>query len=217
LFIDGDAKINNANYIQNYCPYFNQGTVVVGGTIYQTTDLAQQNLLRYLVGKKTEEIQAHIRQNKPYNSFVTFNFLMPKTLFDELQIPNYLNGYGHEDTLIGIQLSQRNVPLAHIQNPLVHTGLDDNLDYMHKIEQSLQSALLLYYNYPHTNELCAHIKILRYYKMLSTFKLRRIVAYIFSKTKTILTLKLTGTKPQIQYLNYYKLGYLCYCPKPLFN
>ena len=83
LFLDADALPSSADFLSNYCNAAEGADVVVGGTAYQPG--YKSNELRVRVGKRKEEIQAATRKPQPYSSFTAFNFLIRKTLFDQIQ------------------------------------------------------------------------------------------------------------------------------------
>lgn len=68
----------------------------------------------------------------PYASFSAFNFLIEKHTFNAISFDESLLEYGHEDTLFGLELKYRNIPLNHIDNPAFHMGIDSGVDFMHK-------------------------------------------------------------------------------------
>ncbi|MBK9012976.1 MAG: hypothetical protein IPM82_02230 [Saprospiraceae bacterium] len=66
---------------------------------------------------------------------MTNNFLIPRQLFLEIQFDETLRQYGHEDTLFGMELARRQVPIVHIDNPLEHIGLEPVDVFLRKTEQ----------------------------------------------------------------------------------
>jgi hypothetical protein len=130
LFLDADALPSSADFLSNYCNAAEGADVVVGGTAYQPGYKSKE--LRVKVGKRKEEIQAATRKQQPYSSFTAFNFLIRKTLFDQIQFSEQLVQYGHEDTLFGLELKYRHAKIAHIDNPAFHMGIDSGADFMDK-------------------------------------------------------------------------------------
>lgn len=123
LFMDGDAWPDEALFLKNYLSNMKNDTVLVGGTKY--TDKAPVGYeLHWMVGSKREVIPASQRSQRPYHGFSSFNFLIPKHLFLSCPFDESIREYGHEDTLLGLALKKEKIAITHIDNPLVHKGLD---------------------------------------------------------------------------------------------
>src|SRR5690606_8700430 len=52
-------------------------------------------------------------------------------------------GYGHEDTYFGYQMEMKKIPVVHIENPVLHNKLEDNLMFLSKTEMALDNLLRL--------------------------------------------------------------------------
>ena len=83
-------------------------------------------VLRWKYGRNREEKNASLRNQSPYQSFTAFNLLAPKDIFQKIAFNEKIDGYGHEDTLFGIELKKEGVTIAHIDNPIIHLGLDEH-------------------------------------------------------------------------------------------
>jgi len=124
LFIDGDAMVKSKTFISDYLSRAEQGVVICGGTAYsEEAPTNKAEILRWKYGIKKEARSAYQRGQKPYNSFSSFNFLMPAELFNNYRFREDIQRYGHEDTLLGIDLEKAEIPLVHIDNQLIHNGL----------------------------------------------------------------------------------------------
>lgn len=143
LFIDGDARVENTQFVQHYLPFFHKNTVVIGGTKYIESQLNEDNSLRWHYGFHKEMKSAAQRNVKPYHSFTPFNVLIPKHIFQKIKFDENLKEYGHEDTLFGWQLQLHKIPLIHIQNPLIHEGLESNEVFLNKSEKAIQNLIQL--------------------------------------------------------------------------
>ena len=148
LFIDCDATVQHQNYIQNYLeaiekmqqePLF----VINGGIAYQTEKPDSQYFLRWYYGKKREEESADKRASQPYHHFTPFNVVITKSLFQCINFDESLTSYGHEDTLFGCQLKEQEIPYLHIDNHLIHNGLDTNEEFLKKIRASIENLTKL--------------------------------------------------------------------------
>ena len=83
------------------------------------------------------------RRKHPYASFATFNFLIQKKLFLGIRFDERCKRYGYEDTLFGFELERRGIPILHIENRLIHTGLETNAVFLQKTETALHTLFSL--------------------------------------------------------------------------
>ncbi len=124
LFMDCDSEVPDPDYIKNYLPYCGKEVVVCGGRIYRPVPPDEpEMMLRWLYGIKREQLPANVRSKDPYHSFMTNNFLISRSILSQIRFDESLVQYGHEDTLFGFELKKKGIPVIHIQNPLIHTGL----------------------------------------------------------------------------------------------
>mgnify|MGYP000465830659 CR=1 FL=1 len=72
-----------------------------------------------------------------------YKILISKSLFQQLKFNESISEYGHEDTLFGIELQTKNIPINHILNPVVHLGLENEAIFLNKQEKAIQNLVLL--------------------------------------------------------------------------
>jgi hypothetical protein len=166
LFIDADAKIKHEDFIKQYLPYLNKKITIVGGTKYLKSQLNKSNSLRWNYGIVKEMKSADIRNLKPYNAFTPFNTLIPKFVFNSIQFNENLKEYGHEDTHFGWQLKAIKIPLLHIDNALIHEGLEQNIVFINKSENAIKNLIQLEKNIEY-HDLIQEMELL---KMANKFK-----------------------------------------------
>lgn len=87
---------------------------------------------------------AEERSRHPYRNFSTFNFMVRRDVFQSIRFDEGCREYGYEDTLFGAELERRGIVLRHIDNPLLHTGLDTNAQFLTKSEAALRTLSRLY-------------------------------------------------------------------------
>jgi hypothetical protein len=208
LFIDCDASVCSDKFIQNYIPYLNKNQVVCGGCNYDKQLIDRSYSLRWIYGKKREERIASKKNSSVFNSFTTFNFLIPKEVFMAIRFNEKIKSYGHEDTLFGHNLRAKNNFYIHIDNPLKHLGLDENKLFLTKTEESIRTLFSLYQSkeYPF---LITDSRLLSYYQIILKKKLLLPIRILFCLTRHILFLQLTSSYPLLVLFDFYKLGYLC--------
>jgi glycosyltransferase involved in cell wall biosynthesis len=141
LFLDADAEIPEG-FVQGYLNHLRPDTVLVGGTGYSPKAPGLHQQLRWNYGRQREEIPASRRNQRPYRSFSTFNFLIPASIFEQHPLV-HTGPYGHEDTLLGLALQAQKISLIHLNNPAIHLGLDDNGIFLQKTRTALDAHLKL--------------------------------------------------------------------------
>tara|TARA_R110002050_G_scaffold300276_1_gene468467 strand:+ start:40242 stop:41120 length:879 start_codon:yes stop_codon:yes gene_type:complete len=169
LFIDGDSGIPK-NFIENYVPIIKKqpDTIICGGRIH-FKPLIRKKKLRYNYGTKFEEKLSLIRNQRPYHSFMTNNFVSPKRILEKTPFNEELTKYGHEDTFFGYDLKKNNVNIIHMDNPIIHLDIDTNKEYIKKIKCSIENLILLKSKCP---EFVEHSKLLTLITNYSILRLK---------------------------------------------
>jgi glycosyltransferase involved in cell wall biosynthesis len=205
LFLDCDQQIESKNFLLNYYKAIAPGIVVCGGRSYSLQAPADATYLRWLYGMQRETTPATKRNIHPYNSFLSCNFLIDKETFQSIRFNETLVKYGHEDTLFGIELKKHKVPVKHIQNPILHEGLEDAETFLEKSRIALQN---LHFLYQQTGSgLAENVKILKWFEKLKRFKITALVSMVFSISKKELEKNLKSQKPSLKQFDFYRLGY----------
>lgn len=134
------------------------------------------------------------------------NFLIKKSIFESILFDENITGYGHEDTLFGIELAKNNININIINNPIFNNHLDTNKAYLDKNISSLKNLIYLIHSSKIKREDFNRIKLLKTYYFLK--KLQFISIYfIFYKTfRKNIYYNLLSTKPNLLVFNFYKLG-----------
>jgi len=200
LFIDSDAKMMRADYIERYIKFCYKNVVCFGGCAYTKECSDEKYILRWKYGKMKEE-----GVGKYYSCF---NFLVDKDILKNYPFASDFRQYGYEDTMFGINLEQNDIEVCFIDNPMLHMGLDPAEVYLDKVRQSLTNLLALD-AYFHAKDIDPKIRSLKVFRFLRKFHLNGIVAATFRNIQKLFLKNLKGKKPSLTILNFYKLGYLC--------
>jgi len=207
LFIDGDAGMVHDRFILNYLDQASPDTVLCGGTLYsESPPENQESLLRWTYGRSREQIDASIRQKKPWKSFSTFNFLIPAQIFRNIRFDESIRGYGHEDTLFGINLNDSGVKIVHLNNGLLHLGLESASVYLDKIRESGANLHLIYTRGILPSAYLDEISLFASWKRLKKFRISGLAGSWFRFRRKSLEKRLCGTHPSLFLLDLYKLG-----------
>ncbi|OFY49208.1 MAG: hypothetical protein A2X22_07585 [Bacteroidetes bacterium GWF2_49_14] len=207
LFLDCDGKVNSPVFIRDYIKKMNPDSVLVGGTLYDSIPPVNRSLtLRWIFGTHREQIPASMRNRDPWKSFSTFNFLIPAAIFHSIRFSENLTGYGHEDTLFGLQLKNRGIPVIHLDNGLVHLGLDSAEVFLAKVRESVSGLFYLQQTGLIGPGEASEIKLLRTAASLRKYGLLKVVHLIYRALRKPLEKTLLGKHPRLYILDLYKLG-----------
>jgi glycosyltransferase involved in cell wall biosynthesis len=210
LFMDCDSAVFSSLYIQNYTRFFESEIVCCGGRIYEDKAPADSTRLRWKYGVKRECTPAAKRSRNPNAGFISNNFLIHKSLFDKVEFNTGLDGYGHEDTLFGLELLGRGIMVRHIDNPLIHLGLETASVFLGKTENGIANLyrieLLLREKYP---EYIRHSRLMRSKLLLQKFHLTGCVSKLFNLIHRQMKRYLLKGKPSLLIFDLYRLGLLC--------
>ena len=143
LFLDADVFPTTDLFLSNYMKHLSEEIIIVGGIKYESKKPEKQRFFRWYYGKAREEISHENRGKKPYNHFMTGNFLVPKSIFLRFPLNDVPPGYGHEDTLLGHKFQKYQISICHIDNPVYHLGLDENEIFLSKSKEAVCSLLYL--------------------------------------------------------------------------
>lgn len=210
IFMDCDSSVPSENYIKNYLSLCEPMIVCYGGRIYENQKPDKSILLHWKYGVKRESLPAEIRQKNSNNSFCSNNFLIHKDIFKTIRFNEDLEGYGHEDTFFGLELSGQGIKIKHIDNPLIHIGLESAETFLKKTENGINNLIkidsLLYKNYP---QYINHSRLIQAKNHLQKWHLTKLTNFLFSLFQKRMRTNLLGKNPSLRIFDLYKLGILC--------
>ncbi len=144
LLLDNDSQLPDAHFLARYAAARTRAAVLIGGTSYEATPPADALLrLRWCYGLAREARPAALRQAAPYGQLTVNNALVQADVFRRFPLDERLAGYGHEDTKLGAQLAAAHVPVLHLDNPVLHDGLETAAVFLEKSEQAVQNLARL--------------------------------------------------------------------------
>ncbi|MBR2638275.1 MAG: glycosyltransferase [Bacteroidaceae bacterium] len=201
IFIDSDAIVEKSDFLAIYTEALKSYSVVCGG-LYHADKCPNNNCsLRYRYEKETDKKRDALTRSKaPYDRFSTFNFAIKKDIFVAILFDDSITRYGHEDTLFGKELEKRGIKIKHIENRLLHNGLEDNATFLAKTEQAL-------FNLKEMKDKIGETPLLIAVHKLQKFHLEGLFMAFWKRCKGILKKNLLGNKPSLKIFNIYKLGY----------
>ncbi len=207
LFLDADVMPTSDNFISNYHKLLSSGyDAIYGGFTYRNTPPEADHMLRWSYGKSKEQMLAIKRNQVPYKIVISGNFLIQKSLFIRLNSQITQKGYGY-DNYFGALLKAHKKKVFHIDNNVFHLGLESNVIYLNKIEQSVDTLLILDKQNA-INE--TENTLYNSYKQLKKLKLNYIFSFIYKNFNSNFRKNLLSSTPNILVLQCYKLSYICY-------
>ena len=205
LFIDVDTMPKNEKFLETYLSHINKTDTVFGGFYYNKESFSKDNSLRFTFGKKREQVSSKKRMSNPYKYIISSNYMINKSIFDQIEVPEDINGYGL-DYFFGAQLKTNNVHITHIDNEVTHHDLDDNNEFLEKTRSALDN--LKYMN--NNNYIKKHdISILKAYNFLKILLLENMFYAMIKTVNNKIETNLMSKKPSLVAFDLYRLAYLC--------
>lgn len=166
IILDCDVLIAKENFLDLYFEQLTTNNVVVGGHVYLPNPPKDESkYFHWLYGRKIEVQAPEERLKHPYASFMTNSFGISKSLFNTLKFDESISEYGHEDTLFGFELKNRNIEIVHINSPVVHLGLESEKLFIAKQEKAIKNLVMLYNQGVYQSELESSVRLIKFYKL----------------------------------------------------
>ncbi|MEY4927412.1 MAG: hypothetical protein RI894_1848 [Bacteroidota bacterium] len=208
IFMDCDAELPDNAFLSRYLALCTREIICYGGRTYAPSPLRTDWFFRWHYGVQRECPSADLRNLHPNRSFITFNFLVSKSIMERLTFDTELTGYGHEDTLFGYSLSRADIQVTHIDNPLIHVGLENSFSFIQKTENGIRNLLFLYKKTNYNRQLADDIKLLRYYIWCKKYDAHLFIVPLFRLFKPLFLKNLHGKTPNLVVFDLYKLGFM---------
>lgn len=140
----------------------------------------------------------------PYRHLTPFNLCIRREVMLSVGFDEQCRDYGYEDTLFGVTLQDRGISVMHIDNPLLHKGLESNAVYLKKTETALRTLLHL------GDKMVPYSHVGSAMLRLQQWHLGTPAGMLFRLSRPLLRNNLLGHTPNLKVFSLYKLGYLCY-------
>lgn len=182
LFLDGDSRIDDEQFLSKYFKYLNYD-IISGGRKYPETAPLKPYQLHWSYGIKTESLAK--------SSFHSNNFMIRRSIFDQLQFDENIREYGYEDVVFGLEAAQLNYQMISINNPVVHQQLKNNNEFIADVEQAIINLLKIQ-QLRNDLPLAQSIKLILHYQKLKKWRLNVLLTVL--NVKIIQFLKSTLLK-----------------------
>ncbi len=209
LFLDCDSIIPNNAFIANYLSAMeNDYQVICGGRKYGKKPTDKKYMLRWQYGVKRECKSVEQRNKLIYKSFISNNFIVKKSVLENIKFDERLRDYGHEDSLFAYKLMINNVDLSHIYNPSIHNYNETSTDFIVKTEQGINNLIFINKYIIENNDFQRINKLLRTYYSIKKVKLTKIIYIMGILFKPVLKWLLKNGITSLRIFDLYKLSYL---------
>lgn len=179
--------------------------MLVGGTAYELHAPATTELhLRWLYGRHREARPAAVRQRAPHGQLTLNNMLVRADVFQRFGLDESLTRYGHEDTKFGWLLRQAGVAVHHLDNPVLHDGLEPAAVFLRKTREAVRNLARLY----RAEGLGADTKLLKAALQLHRWGLGEAVRGAFRLRQPQVRRNLLSDRPSLRQLDALKLYWL---------
>ena len=197
VFIDADADIYTTDFVRCFWEARHKADVVCGSLLPAEPEKGCE--LRYRYELHASQTMTAERRNKvPHSRFTAFNVMLSEKAVGKVRFDENCKDYGHEDTLLGIALQKAGLSVIHIDNPLVHAGLDSNEAFLNKTEEALVSLIRL----PQLTKVVGSSHIYSIFQRFCMAWILRMSSPIFCP---LLRRNLLGKHPSLLLFDCYKL------------
>lgn len=209
LFLDCDTFPQHKNFIKTYIDCLKNNTLqaLFGGIIYHQKKPNSDEMLRWVYGKKREEIQLEKRTKNPYRHSLISNFLIQKELMIRFPFDCKLIQYGYEDTVLFQVLKQNSIVISQIENRAFHVQLENSAVFLEKTRESLLHLKFLLDKKILADDATSLVKA---YQFISKIGLLNFSGFLFKKCEVSLAKNLLSQNPSLTIFLLYKLGYFCH-------
>lgn len=202
IFVDGDSGIVRDDFVKKYLDQIENAEIVYGGRVYQEKKPQEADLvLHWKYGRTREALPLKKRLLDPYLNFQSNNFMISAWLFGKLKFDEGVEGYGYEDLLFAEKIKSVDAGILHIDNPVVHLGLERASSLIEKTKNAIKNLAKL----NKEGEL-KNTRLTKFYAKMKGYGLKdMMVRYYLSNEQSILK-NLASGNPSIRKFNLMKLA-----------
>lgn len=207
LFLDADVLIDNKLFIKNYLTTLqSDSAIIVGGTSYVNIP-PQHKELRWKYGRKREAKNAELRMETP-SYIISQNILVKKEVFNKINSIK-TRRYGL-DNIFSYQVYDQKINVVHIDNPIVHMGLEENLIFLDKSLQAVDTLI----HYERSGMISTDFTSLqKAYQKLRKFRLDLLYPTFYSLFKLGIQQNIVSNRPSLFQFDLFRLNYYIKCKK----
>ena len=206
LFLDCDAKVINRKFLQYYTDYLSAFApdVLCGGSICSEAVPPVNQRLRWTYCRQIESKTSAERAEKQI--FITKNFTIKKQVLAAVPFNERISKYGHEDTLLGIDLRKHQYNIEHIDNPVLNNDMDTNAQFLQKTKESMSNLAELYLDRQSNYDLSS-VRIIAFYEKLKRLRVAAIAGTCLKWLQPVFAYTLEHHSSAVWLLHLYKLSH----------
>lgn len=205
IFLDCDVELgHHPDWLKTYARMLqsDKPAVYYGSCVYPSERPEDAKfLLHWLYGHKKENPALEYRRKHPVSTFHTVNFACKRSLCILQPFDEQLSRYGHEDSLWARQISERGIPIIHIQNPVTHLGLHNHRQFLRNTAASVKNSVLLI-----KKGLSLPSLLNSWYIRMERIRLTASLYYIYRLLERRIVRNLLGSNPNLYCLTVFKMG-----------
>lgn len=202
IFIDSDAEVTHDEFVANYWKHRHVADILVGGLFHPQANPNPDATLRFKYEREADRKRnARERNLNPYACFTAFNIMARRKVFGKVRFDESCKEYGYEDALFGVELKNKGISIYHIDNALMHTGLDTNESFLRKTDVSLKTLAKLRME----GKMEGESRVGNMADKVEMWGLSGMARMMFRMTKGLLLRNLKGHHPNLLLFSVYKL------------
>ncbi|MBA3987024.1 MAG: glycosyltransferase [Flavobacteriales bacterium] len=200
LFLDADVFPKRGTFLADFDFKNIKTDAIFGGVEYEDTSPATNMTLRWKYGKNRESRTVDQRNKFPYLSIISGCMLINRELF--LKANSFLeNKYGI-DILFTYNLEKAKISVKHIDNPVIHYGLETNKIFLEKTKKAIESIIF----FEKTGEIPKDFRpIQKAYIKLKKNRMTGLFSTIINKFEAKILKNLCSENPSLFLFDLYRL------------
>ncbi len=205
FFIDDDAKLIQEDTLDRFWKAKHSECVIGASVTYSSEKPAPPFRLRWKYGRSREMRTPMARSRTPYQSFLSFAFLIGKENFNKVRFDESITEYGHEDTLFGKQIKYAFIRPMYIDAPIEHLGIEPSDVFLKKTTKAVENLAALC----EKGLVDEDFKLYQTQQSIAKYRLDYLLAIYFKVFGRFMQKNLTGSNPSLFLFDLWKLSYFC--------
>lgn len=203
LFLDADVLPTKTDFVKHYIDNLQKEDfdVISGGILYDDKKPSKDTILRWKYGREREAKPASERNKTPY-LINSPNLCVKKSVF--FKANNLHENYYGLDNYFSNQLKRLNTKVLHIDNPVVHHGLEPNSSFINKALKAVETTVILENRGLMDDDMRP---IQKSYLKLKRWGLTNLFSFVISKFKRRMEANFQSENPNLTWFDLYRLNY----------
>lgn len=201
LFLDCDMQLPGDNFLLTYIQHEGADVIDGGFGVTEQPQLLNRNLRYSYEWTEQANHSASQRRQHPYRSFRTTNFMISRNVMMANPFDERFRHYGYEDVMFGKKLRQQGITIAHIDNPMMLSDNETNLEFVEKTEEAIRTL------HQFRDDLRGYSRLLTLVDGIHVGLVRSAIRLGHRLAGPLERRNLCGNHPRLMVFKLYKLGY----------